>query len=37
LDFYVRAGFEVVSDRFDVPGIGPHVVVRRLLAEERRP
>jgi GNAT superfamily N-acetyltransferase len=35
LDFYLRAGFEVVSDRFEVPGIGPHVVVRRLLADER--
>jgi predicted GNAT family N-acyltransferase len=26
--FYRRAGFEVVSDEFDVPGIGPHVVMR---------
>ena len=27
--FYRRAGFEVVSDEFDVPGIGPHVVMTR--------
>jgi len=25
--FYRRAGFEVVSDEFDVPGIGAHVVM----------
>lgn len=25
--FYRRAGFEVVSEEFDVPGIGPHVVM----------
>jgi predicted GNAT family N-acyltransferase len=25
--FYRRAGFEVVSDEFDVAGIGPHVVM----------
>jgi GNAT superfamily N-acetyltransferase len=37
LDFYVRAGFDVVSDRFDIPGIGPHVVVRRLLSHETGP
>ena len=27
--FYRRAGFEVVSEEFDVPGIGPHVVMTR--------
>ena len=27
--FYRRAGFDVVSDEFDVPGIGPHVVMVR--------
>jgi predicted GNAT family N-acyltransferase len=27
--FYRRAGFEVVSDEFEVPGIGPHVVMVR--------
>ena len=27
--FYRRAGFEVVSDEFDVAGIGPHVVMVR--------
>ena len=27
--FYVRAGFEVVSEEFDVPGIGAHVVMTR--------
>ena len=25
--FYAAAGFEVLSDEFDVPGIGPHVVM----------
>ena len=25
--FYRRAGFEVASEEFDVPGIGPHVVM----------
>ena len=29
LGFYRRAGFEVRSDEFDVPGIGPHVVMAR--------
>lgn len=29
--FYERAGFEVVSDRFEIPGIGPHVVMRRMV------
>ena len=27
--FYRRAGFEVVSEEFDVPGIGAHVVMTR--------
>ena len=27
--FYQRGGFEVVSEEFDVPGIGPHVVMSR--------
>ncbi len=25
--FYSAAGFEVLSDEFDIPGIGPHVVM----------
>ena len=29
--FYAQEGFEVVSDRFDVPGLGPHVVMRRIV------
>ena len=29
VDFYARAGFDVVSDSFEIPGIGPHVVMRR--------
>jgi GNAT superfamily N-acetyltransferase len=29
--FYARAGFEVVSQPFDIPGIGPHVVMRRTV------
>lgn len=32
VDFYRRAGFEVVSDEFDVPGIGLHVVMARRAA-----
>lgn len=31
--FYRRAGFEVVSEEFDVPGIGPHVVMTRPVQE----
>ena len=27
--FYAKAGFEVVSEPFDIPGIGPHLVMRR--------
>ena len=30
--FYRRAGFEVLSEEFDVPGIGPHVVMARALS-----
>ena len=29
LGFYRRAGFDVVSDEFEIPGIGPHVVMAR--------
>ena len=32
--FYRRAGFEVVSEEFEVPGIGTHVVMTRSVAEE---
>jgi predicted GNAT family N-acyltransferase len=28
-EFYRRAGFEVVGEQFDIPGIGPHVVMAR--------
>ena len=30
-EFYARAGFETVSEPFDIPEIGAHVVMRRLL------
>jgi predicted GNAT family N-acyltransferase len=30
--FYQRAGFEVVSEEFEVPGIGAHVVMSRPLS-----
>ena len=30
--FYRRLGFSVVGERFDIEGIGPHVVMRRDLA-----
>lgn len=30
--FYRRAGFEVASEEFDVPGIGAHVVMTRPVA-----
>ena len=30
--FYRRAGLEVVGAEFEVPGIGPHVVMVRRLA-----
>lgn len=29
VDFYRRAGFAVVSDEFDIAGVGPHVVMAR--------
>lgn len=29
VDFYRVAGFDVVSEEFDIPGIGPHVVMAR--------
>jgi predicted GNAT family N-acyltransferase len=29
--FYRRAGFDVVSEEFEVPGIGPHVVMARAI------
>ena len=29
VDFYRRFGFQVVSEEFDIPGIGPHVVMAR--------
>jgi ribosomal protein S18 acetylase RimI-like enzyme len=31
IGFYRRAGFEVVSNPFEVPGIGPHVVMARAV------
>jgi GNAT superfamily N-acetyltransferase len=31
IGFYRRAGFEVVGGEFDVPGIGPHVVMVRAV------
>ena len=30
--FYARMGYATVSDEFDVPGIGPHVVMEKRLA-----
>jgi len=32
LDFYTRAGFEVISERFEIAGIGGHFVVRRMVS-----
>jgi predicted GNAT family N-acyltransferase len=29
VEFYRRAGFHVVSEEFDIPGIGGHVVMAR--------
>jgi predicted GNAT family N-acyltransferase len=29
LGFYAAAGFDVIGDEFDIPGIGPHRVMRR--------
>lgn len=31
IGFYAAAGFEIVSEPFDIPGIGPHVVMRRVV------
>ncbi len=31
LGFYERAGFSVEGDEFDIPGIGPHYVLKRSL------
>ncbi|MDQ4096602.1 MAG: GNAT family N-acetyltransferase [Actinomycetota bacterium] len=31
VEFYGRFGFEVVSEQFEIEGIGPHVVMRRLV------
>jgi ribosomal protein S18 acetylase RimI-like enzyme len=31
IGFYRRAGFEVVSEPFEVPGIGSHVVMARRI------
>ena len=31
LGFYLRCGFEVDGDEFDIDGIGPHVVVTRVV------
>ncbi|MDQ2825553.1 MAG: GNAT family N-acetyltransferase [Actinomycetota bacterium] len=33
IGFYRRGGLEVVGDEFDVPDIGPHVVMVRVLTE----
>lgn len=33
IGFYRRDGFEVVGDEFEVPGIGPHVVMVRRLGD----
>ena len=35
--FYAAAGFELASDEFDVPGIGPHVVMRVHVRARRPP
>lgn len=34
--FYERHGFEVVSEPFDIPRIGPHVVMRQLILPVQR-
>ena len=31
--FYAHMGYRTVSEEFDVPGIGPHVVMEKRLAE----
>lgn len=35
LGFYEKLGLETVGDRFDIAGIGPHFVMRRLLPRLR--
>jgi len=30
--FYLKLGFEVISDEFEVPGIGPHFVMIKTLS-----
>jgi len=32
IGFYRRAGFEVAGEEFNVPGIGPHVVMTRTVS-----
>ncbi|MDQ6777225.1 MAG: hypothetical protein M3071_13635 [Actinomycetota bacterium] len=32
---YERAGFDLISDEFDLPGIGPHVVMELHEQEHR--
>lgn len=34
--FYARAGFQVESGRFDIPGIGPHVVMTKTIPPPQR-
>lgn len=34
--FYLRHGFDVVGERFEIEGIGPHEVMRRAVAGRRR-
>jgi GNAT superfamily N-acetyltransferase len=34
--FYAKSGFEVISEPFDIPGIGPHVVMRRSIPASSR-
>lgn len=36
LNFYTRAGFSEVSSEFELPGMGPHVVVARPCEEKGR-
>lgn len=36
VDFYAAAGFEVVSEVFEIEGIGPHVVMRRDVPPPRQ-
>ena len=37
LGFYAAAGFDVIGDEFDIPGIGPHRVMRRDVAAAGQP